>query len=100
APFGFGEIEFLVGGLFFESDLLSDLKAIAGPDLEDYLLTDAAFELLTGSPPPGGVGFQSLTEVANELGITLPPGFAPLAGDGLAFFLDQDLSSQAGFGRA
>ncbi|MGH7805617.1 MAG: TonB-dependent receptor, partial [Candidatus Binatia bacterium] len=100
APFGFGELEFLVGGLVFESNTFVDLSAVAGPDLDDYLLTDAAFELLTGSPPPGGIGFQTLTEVANELGVTLPPGFAPLAGEGLGFFFDQDLSSQAVFGRA
>ncbi len=100
APLRFGEIEFLVGALIFDSNLLSDLSAIAGPDIDEYLLSDAAFELVTGAPPPGGVGFQSLTEVANDLGVTLPPGFAPLAGDGIHFLLDQDLSSQAVFGRA
>ncbi|MGH7803426.1 MAG: TonB-dependent receptor, partial [Candidatus Binatia bacterium] len=97
APFGFGEISFLVGGFLYESNLETFSPLTAGQDIEEYLLGPAGFELATGAPPVlGSAGFSTLGEVAAALG--LPPLPSVLAGDGSSFFLDQKTTSQAVFG--
>jgi outer membrane receptor protein involved in Fe transport len=100
APFGWGEIEILVGGLLFESDLDSDVLTLAGENFDDYLLTPAAFEALLGVAPPGGIGFPSLNAAAAALGLAPIPGPDALVGDGIRFLLDQKTRSKAVFGRA
>ncbi len=100
APFGWGEIEFLVGGLLFDSDLGSDVDTRAGRNFDDYLLTPAAFEVFTGVAPPGGAGFPNLNAFAGALGLAPLPGPDALEGDGFRFLLDQTTRSKAVFGRA
>jgi iron complex outermembrane recepter protein len=97
APFGFGELSFLVGGFLYESNLETYSPLRAGQDIEEYLLGPPGFELATGAPPIlGSTGFSTLGEVATALG--LPPLPSVLAGDGASFFLDQKTTSQAVFG--
>ena len=100
APFGWGEIELLLGGLLFESDLDSNVLTLAGENFDDYLLTPAAFEALLGIAPPGGVGFANLNAAAAALGLAPIPGPDALVGDGFRFLLRQKTRSKAAFGRA
>ncbi|MGH7804235.1 MAG: TonB-dependent receptor, partial [Candidatus Binatia bacterium] len=57
APLAFGELELLAGALFFESSFVSDVPVVAGEDFEEFLLSAPGFELATGQPAVGGVGF-------------------------------------------
>ncbi len=100
APFGWGEIELLLGGLVFESDLGSNVLTLVGDDFDEYLLTPAAFEALLGIAPPGGVGFPDVNSAFAALGLVPLPSPNALAGDGFRFRLDQKTRSQAVFGRA
>jgi outer membrane receptor protein involved in Fe transport len=99
APFGFGEIESLVGVLFFDSHLLSDSPLRAGRDFAAYLLSPAGYELATGMPPPGGVSFANVNQALAALGVDPLSSAALLEGDGARFFMDQDLTSKAFFGQ-
>ncbi len=98
APFGFGEIEVLTGYLFFDSDLLSRIPFVAGKDFDEYLLSEPAFELITGSPPPGGVGFEDLNAAAAALGLDPIEDVRLLENDGSLFFLDQQTRWHSPFG--
>ena len=99
APFGFGEISFLVGGFLFDSDLETSNPIRAGEDIEEFLIGPAGFQTITGSPPPlGSTGFATLEDALAALG--LPPLPSPLEGDGADFYFKQKTTSQAVFGNA
>jgi iron complex outermembrane recepter protein len=98
-PFRIGEIEPLIGALFFDAHLLSNAPLRAGKDLGAFVLSAPGFELITKRQAPGGVGFTDLTQATARLGID-PIGDAHLLeGDGGRFLLDQDLDSKAVFGQ-
>ncbi|MGH7899228.1 MAG: TonB-dependent receptor, partial [Candidatus Binatia bacterium] len=99
APFGLGEIEFLGGFLLFDSDLLANSPIEAGEDFDEYLLSPAAFELVTGSPPPGEMGFADLATATAALGVNPVTDPSALEGDGVRFILDQTGRSDAVFGQ-
>jgi iron complex outermembrane receptor protein len=97
-PLGFGEIELLTGLLLYDSDLLSRTPLRAGKDFDDYLLSAPAFELVTGMPSPGGLGFQDLSAAAAALGVDPLADTRLLEGDGATFLLDQKTTSRSLFG--
>ncbi len=99
APFALGELDLLGGGLALESNFLTDQAAVAGQDIEEYLLSAAAFEVVTGQPPPGGIGFEDVNRALAALGISAPAGVDLLQGDGLRVFSDQRTTSIAFFGQ-
>ena len=98
APFGFGEIEILAGNLFFDADLYSNIPLRAGRDLDEYLVSAPAFELITGSPPPGGGGFEDVNAALGVLGVDPLGDTALLENDGALFLLDQKTRWYSPFG--
>ena len=99
APMHWGELEFLFGGLLFDSKFSTATSALAGKDITAYLLSPAGFEFATGQPPPGGVGFQTVQQAAAAFGVTLPAVPNPLNGDGFHISAGQKLDSEALFGQ-
>jgi iron complex outermembrane receptor protein len=99
APFGFGDLELLTGALYLDSSFFTDVPVVAGDDFGDYLLSAPGFELATGMPAPGGVGFTDLAAAAAALGVPLPPSPAPFAGDGFRVLSDQGTTSAGAFGQ-
>ena len=97
--FGLGEIEFLAGFLQFDSNVLTDVRGRAGSDFDEYLLSAPAFELITGSEAPGGVGLEDLNAVTDALGLDPLAGVALLENDGFRFRSRQSQASSAFFGR-
>ncbi|MGH7802711.1 MAG: TonB-dependent receptor, partial [Candidatus Binatia bacterium] len=98
--FGFGEIELLAGYLWFDSKVLTDARGRAGEDFDEYVLSAPAFELITGSEAPGGVGLEDLTAVTSALGLDPLAGVELLKDDGFRFRSRQSQTSSAFFGRA
>ncbi len=94
-----GDIDVLVGFLWFESSFRNDLTLVAGKDFEEWLLSPAGFEIGTGRAPPGGLGFPSLAAALGTLG--LDPSSIPSVADGDGFNLvsDQSTSAQGVFGQ-
>src|SRR6266508_4126132 len=98
-PFLPGSVDILGGFFAFHSHLVTDAIVFAGDDLEAWLLSAPGFRFVTGSEPPGGVGFADVASAVGALGVTLPPGPNPIAGDGLRIFSDQATTSEAVFGQ-
>ncbi len=92
-----GDIDVVMGFLWFESSFRNDLKLTAGKDFEEWLLSPPGLEIGTGQAPP--VGFPSLPAVFSGLG--LDPSLAPsvVDGDGFRLLSDQSTSSQGIFGQ-
>ncbi len=97
-PFLPGDFELLAGGFLLRSSFASEFPTVLGEDAEEWFLSAPGFELVTGEPPPGGIGFGNLSAVAAALGLEVL-GLPPVAaGDGLRLELDQKTTSKAFFG--
>ncbi|MGH7897169.1 MAG: TonB-dependent receptor, partial [Candidatus Binatia bacterium] len=94
-----GEIDVLLGFMWFESTYKNDLVATAGRDFEEWVTSPGGLELGTGQPPPVDPGFGGLPAVFSGLG--LDPSSLPdvLEGDGFRLLSDQATTSQAFFGQ-
>ncbi len=99
APF-LGEIDFLLGFLAFDSSYVSDLSLTAGDDIEEWLVSPAAIEILSGSPAPSLIAFGSVAEALAALGLGPSPVPPVLAGDGFRGLSDQGTRSYGIFGQA
>ena len=97
-PFVPGDFELLAGGFFLRSTFASEFPTVLGEDAEEWFLSAPGFELVTGEPPPGSVGFGNLSAVAEALGLEVPSLPPVAAGDGLRLTLDQKTTSKAFFG--
>jgi iron complex outermembrane receptor protein len=94
-----GDIDVVLGFLWFENSFRNHLTLTAGKDFEEWLLSPAGFEIGTGQAPPGGLGFPSLP--AAFAGLGLDPSLFPsvVDGDGFDLLSDQSTSSQGVFGQ-
>ena len=98
APWSFGNLDLVVGGLVFDSNFSSGTSVTSGNDFSAWALSAAGFESVTGSEPPGGLGFQNAQQFAAALGVPLPVS-GLLAGDGFHIVAAQKLTSKAVFGQ-